>query len=704
MSFLASRLPAIKRRALRLFCFLVSTVFFVSLAGSYHPVFGQKSTEILWDTYGVPHIYSRDTQGLFRAFGWAQMQSHGNLILRLYGQARGRAAEYWGKEYLDSDRWVRTMGVPERAEKWYAAQSKEFRANLDAFAAGINAYAKEHPQLIDNAVETVLPVSGVDILAHCQRVLNFTFVVNPETIAGIANQGKSAGSNGWAIAPSHSASGKAMLLANPHLPWSDLYLWYEAQLTAPEIDAYGATLVGLPVLEIAFNDFLGWTHTVNTHDGWDAYALKLAGDGYFWDGKVKALTTETQSIQVKQDDGTLKSEQLVVQHSLHGPIVSQNDQQAIALRVVGLDQPGALQQWWEMGRAQNLSQFESALKRLQIPMFTVLYADREGHILHLFNGQVPIRSQGDFEAWKDVVPGDTSATLWTKTHPYQDLPRVIDPPSGWLQNANDAPWTTTFPVAINPDDYPAYMAPRKGMSLRSQRSARMLKEDPKISFAEMIDYKHSTHVELADRVLDDLITLARSSETELTQQAADVLAKWDRKADADSRGAVLFATWRQLVDRKRLFAVPWSQDAPLTTPKGIGDPINAITALTKAAETVRLAYGSLDVAWSQVFRLKSGEVDVPANGADDSLGVFRNVWFAPQSDGRWQAVGGDSFVAAIEFSQPVKARVLTTYGNATQSHSQHRTDQLQLFANKQLRPVWRSRPEIEAHLTERQTF
>src|SRR5688500_18862669 len=74
-------------------------------------------TEILWDTYGVPHVFARDSRSMFYAFGWAQMQSHGDLLLRLYGQARGRAAEYWGADYLDSDRWVRVNGVPERGER-----------------------------------------------------------------------------------------------------------------------------------------------------------------------------------------------------------------------------------------------------------------------------------------------------------------------------------------------------------------------------------------------------------------------------------------------------------------------------------------------------------------------------------------------------------------------------------------------------------
>ena len=80
-------------------------------------------SEILWDSWGVPHVYGNDAQGLFYGFGWAQMQSHGNLLLHLYGEARGRAAEYWGEEYLPSDRWIRTLGVPARARDWYAAQT-----------------------------------------------------------------------------------------------------------------------------------------------------------------------------------------------------------------------------------------------------------------------------------------------------------------------------------------------------------------------------------------------------------------------------------------------------------------------------------------------------------------------------------------------------------------------------------------------------
>lgn len=683
---------------------LILSFAFALLSATCSPATSQKPTEILWDTYGVPHIYSNDTQGLFRAFGWAQMQSHGNLLLRLYGQARGRAAEYWGQDELESDRWVRLMGIPERAQTWYEAQDAEFRSNLDAFAAGINAYAQQHADLIDDSVEVVLPVTGADVLAHGQRVLHFTFVADPESVAKLVNQERAVGSNAWAIAPSHSESGNAMLLANPHLPWFDLYLWYEAHLNAPNFNAYGATLVGIPALAIAFNDYLGWTHTVNTHDGWDAYELTLAEEGYRWDEGLKAFETEEQILKVKQADGSLKDEPFTIRRSIHGPIISEKDGKAIALRVVGLDQPGALKQWWEMGRAKNLSEFEAALKPVQIPMFTVMYADREGHIMHLFNGQVPVRSQGDFKYWAGVIPGDTSETLWTATHPYEDLPRVVDPPSGWLQNANDPPWSTTFPRAISSSDYPAYMAPAGRMGFRAQRSAKMLMQDPKVSFQELSRYKHSTEVELADRLLDDLIPAARRYGNPLARQAADVLARWDRKTEANSRGAVLFALWAEEVDFAQLFATPWNPDSPMTTPDGLANPAQAVAALETAASKVQSAYKSLDIAWGEVFRLKIDGVELPANGAADPLGVFRSLWARPDDTGHFTAMGGDSYVALIEFSNPVKAMVLTGYGNATQPNADSAQTQLKLFAQKQLRPAWRSRREIEAHLASRQTL
>jgi acyl-homoserine-lactone acylase len=664
--------------------------------------------EILWDTYGIPHIFARSAHDASRAFGWAQAHSHGDLLLSLYGEARGRAAEYWGAHNLQQDRNLRTLGVPGRARVWYEQQDPGMKRVLDAFAEGINAYASAHPERIADSVKVVLPVHGTDVLAHINRVLHFTFITGRAGIEGQLNAIREPGSNAWAVAPANSATGHALLLINPHLPWDGLYTLYEAQLVAPGLDAYGAALVGTPMFIVGFNDHLGWTHTVNPLDAADLYELTRSGSGYLWDGGVRDFEVRADTIRVRRADGELVPEVLQIRSSVHGPVVAQQEDRAYALRVAGIDEPHVLDQYDEMIRATNRMEFEAALSRLQMPFFNVVYADRDGHILYVFNGRVPDRPQGDWAFWARPVRGDTSATLWTGSHEYGELPRVLDPPNGWLQNANEPPWTATVPVLLHPDSFPAYMAPR-GMGLRPQRSVRMLMENPRLTLDEMIRLKHSTRLELADRVLDDLITAARANGGADARRAADVLERWDRSADAGSRGTVLFLAWAQAaVSRSggsgNLFASGWTMSDPMNGPAGLRDPRVAAAVLDSVAPVVESRHGALDVAWGELHRLRRDSVDLPANGGPGDFGIFRVTSFAPHADGRSAAVHGDSYVAAIEFSTPVRARALLGYGNASQPGSPHRTDQLHLYSRKELRPVWRTRAEIEANLATRETL
>lgn len=683
----------------RLLLFLLSLIlaFLTTI-----PMISATKTEILWDSWGVPHIWANNSENLFKAFGWAQTHSHGNLILRLYGQARGRAAEYWGKDYLTSDQYVRLMGIPPRAQQWYEQQSPQMRRYLEAFARGINEYVSTYPDRIDEQYKAILPVTGVDILAHLQRVIYFHFLANPQQVASLQTTAIEAGSNGWAIAPSKSKSGKAMLLANPHLPWGDFYLWYEAQLNAPKVNTYGATLVGMPVLAIAFNDHLGWTVTVNPMDGADIYQLTLKDGGYLFDGEVRPFKSETQQIKIRQSNGTYIETPITLKSSIQGVIISEKEDQAYALRVVGLDQPNGLEQLWQMGQAGNLKQFETALKPLQLPLFNILYADGQGNIFYLFNAQVPIRSTGDWNDWQKILPGDTSKTLWTKYHPYQDLPRLVNPATGWLQNTNDPPWSSTYPPVLSPQNYPSYLTPpslAKATNIfRTQRSIKLLQEVEKISFEEMIDKKFSSRLEMADRILEYLIPAARLLANPIGIEAAEVLDKWDRQTNADSRGAAVFALWAFTLEPSGLFSRPWNEKDYLNTPTGIADFNTALAVLEGVAAQIKLLYGRLDVSWGEVVRLRYGGKDLPASGGPGNLGSFRVLNLGKSKDERFQAIFGDTYIAAIKFSDPIEAKALMVYGNATQPSSIHVGDQLELYTQGQMRPVWRTRSEIELHL------
>lgn len=656
-----------------------------------------ESARINWDSWGVPHISATTTEDLFYAQGWAQMHNHANLILKLYGSSRGKGAEYWGKDRLQNDILIHTLGFDELARVWEEQQHPLTKSILNAFVKGMNDYADAHPNAIDKENKKILPLTVQDVNMHSMFVVFTRFIAGGDL--GLSKRWGSMGSNAYAVAPSRSASGNAMLVQNPHLPWSNEFLFFESHLMLNEKNMYGSTLVGLPGISIGFNENLGWTHTNNTIDNSDVYEISLQDGGYLLDGKRNDFEATTKTLQVKQDDGTLVPTEISVLKTVHGPIIGKKEDKALALRMVGLDRPNMLLQWWKMANSDSFEEFESALKMAQIAFWNVIYADKEGNIFYLFNGLVPKRDGGDWAYWNSIVPGDKSENIWTKVHPYEDLPKLKNPETGWLQNANDPPWTSTIPSLLNPKDYPPYMAPVE-MSFRPQRAARMIMEDSSITFEELIDYKHSTRLELADRVLDDLFVAIDNSGSTKAKEAKAVLEKWDREANADSRGTLLFYLFTSKFNIKdpSNYTLKWSMENPVATPEGISNPAKAIEVLESTVDEMKARFGRLDVPWGNFYRLKGKDKDLPANGATERLGVFRVAHSYDSIDGKQMYVAsGDSWVGVIEFGDRVKAKVLLSYGNASQKNSPPNGDQLELFSKKELRDAWFTPEEVKAN-------
>ncbi len=702
---------------------------FLSLAASLHAA---GKTEILWDRYGVPHIFADSLEQMFYAHGWAQMQNQADLLLRLYGESRGRASEYWGPQFqgrdnLALDRWIHTNGVPQRALEWHKAQDPRFRTYVDAFARGINAFAKAHPEHTSPIYRQVLPVSGIDVIGHTLRAVHYMYMgsqarlrtesapllprrlqaaLPPDLIEPIAD----AGSNTWAVGPSRSASGKAMLIINPHLLWDDFYSYMEVHLVGPGYDLYGAPQIGFPVPIIGFNRHAGWGRTVNTIDTVDFYRLTTRDGKYEYDGELKAFETTTRTFKVREPDGTLRTEKLEIRRSVHGPVVLDEQGVTLAMRVAGLDRPRMLEQWFRMGGARTVNEFERALRMQAIPMWHANYADSEGHLLLVFNGLVPRRPSGNYADWAKVVPGNTSKTLWTDYLKYEELPKSLDPAAGFNQNANEPPWQFTIP-AMDPAKYAPFVAPddSKLLSFRTKRSLRMISEDPSITYDELLAYKHSTRMELADAIVPELLAAARTSPDALILEAAKVLEQWDRQTEAASQGAVLFQLF---ADRffppgdtiEAQLRVKYDRTRPLDSAYGIAEPKVALEALRAAAEECRRTYGRLDVPWGDVYRFARGKADYPGNGAHGRMGVFRTMQFGRKQGNRFYPVHGETFVCAIEFGTPQKAQCALGYGNASQPGSPHIEDQLPLMRDKKLHPVWRERADIEQNLEKKETL
>ena len=492
------------------------------------------------------------------------------------------------------------------------------------------------------------------------------------------------------------------------LPWASGYFtYYEAHLVGPDFEMYGATQVGLPVIRFAFNQRMGIVNTVNGMLGATTYLLTLAEGGYRFDGEVLPFEIRATRYQVRQPDGTLREQPLTIRSSVHGPVFERDDGQLVALRVAGLDRPGALQQYFDMLRAASYEEFHQVMKRAQVPTFNILYADRDGHIEYIHNGILPKRSSRERLFWAGLVPGDRSEYLWDEIHPYEDLPRVTDPDSGFVQNANDPPWLATYPPPYGPADYPPYVARPGPMSLRAQTSVRMLIENQPLEFDQLVTLKLSDRSLLADRILPELLTAAAASPDPDIQAAATLLESWNRRYDAANRAGLLFEEWARLFAGPRFtdeshFAAPWSLNDPLATPRGLRDAALAVGMLKEAVNNTRNKYGRLDRPFGDVSRFIIGEKDLPGHGGFGTLGVFRVMtWSGLDDSGRRTPVHGETWVAMIEFADPVKAQGLMSYGNSRQTGTSHYSDQLELLAEDRFRTLWLTRAQVEANTARR---
>jgi acyl-homoserine-lactone acylase len=467
------------------------------------------------------------------------------------------------------------------------------------------------------------------------------------------------------------------------------------------------------VAVVGFNRRTGWGRTVNTIDTVDFYRLTVKDGQYLFDGALRPFERDTRTLKVRQADGSFREERLEIRRSVHGPVVYDDNGLTIVMRVAGLDRPKMLEQWFRMGEARNLAEFQAALRMMSVPMWHANYADDAGHIMFVFDGLVPRRPTGDYQYWTRIVPGDSSATLWQDYLTFEELPKSIDPPSGWHQNANEPPWLMTLP-RIDRRTYPAFVAPTgEAMpTMRTLRSLRMITEDSKITYEQLLGKKHSTRVELADRVLPDLLKagamVAEASESNPTLgEAIRVLQQWVRHTDGDSRGAVLFQLFADrflsgnVADR---LGSAYDPDRPLETGLGLANPAAALEALGAAAEECRTRYGALDVKWGDVYRFASGTADVPGNGGPGGLGLFRTIAFSRREGNRFYAASGETIVCAIEFARTQRAQCLLGYGNATQPGSPHLEDQLPLMVQKKLLPIQREKKDIESNLERREGF
>ncbi|RJY08591.1 penicillin acylase family protein [Aurantiacibacter aquimixticola] len=662
------------------------------------PAAAQDAT-ISWDEWGVPHIAAESHVDAAYAQGWAQARGRPDQLVELLVQARGTAASLWGPDYVQNDTIIWTSGLPAALPGLMAALEPEERARIDAYVDGINAFFSAYPQALTESRKRGLPITAEDVVAHSQSTLYLTFVAGRELFRASRLQQADVGergSNGWAIAPSRSASGNSLLLMNPHLPWDGVFTWFETHVMAENTNIYGVALLGQPQATILFNHDLGWTHTVNTLDNADTYAVELTpGGGYIFDGAERAFNVTSHTLDIAMPDGSMAERAIPILRTVHGPVVARSGTQAFALRIAGFGDPdyaNTFAQYSAMAEANNRTTFEAALARLQNPMFNTIYADGSGDILYVSGGLHPVREKGDAAFWSGVIDGGDASTLWTGYHPYESLLRIADPASGFVQNSNEPGFTATYPIALDPADYPADFV-QPSMQARPQHGLQMLLADQSITFQEMVDYAHDTRLTLADNILDDLLAAARVDGRPEALRAADVLAAWDRSTNAESRGAALFTLWAASFLQSGDFAYEerWNIAEPQRWSNGLSDAaaIAAVDQLVATVERADAANIPLDLPWGTVARVPDGEGGTLRSDLGlGQLGAFRTGNFNFRSDALVPDFnGGTGWLAVVEFDDTPRAKALLPYGNF-ENRPEAIVNQLPLFSEGELREVY----------------
>jgi penicillin amidase/acyl-homoserine-lactone acylase len=654
---------------------------------------------ILRDSWGVPHIFGiRDADAVY-GLAWAHAEDDFETIQISLLASRGQLASVLGREGAKNDYLVHWLRIPETVERgWERDLTPAARALAEAYAAGINAYAARHR---GEVLPGLLPVTGLDLVAGFVHknglfLLESTLRVLFDPVRPIehadwkASAAREAalplGSNAFAVGPSRSADGHTRLAVNSHQPWEGPVAWYEAHLHSDEgWDAAGGVFPGSPVILHGHNRHLGWAHTVNRPDLVDLYRLDVDpddADRYRFDETWLRLERRDRPIRVKLFGGLTWTFHREALWSVHGPVVRRHDG-TFAVRYGGMGEAGQLDQVYRMNKARDFDEWLAAMRRGAIAMFNTVYADQAGNLYYVYNARIPRRPPG-FD-WAGVVPGDRSETLWSEYLPYDRLPQVRNPQSGFLQNCNSTPFRTTSGAENpNPADHPARRGIETRMTNRAWRALELLGGDAPIgaeSF-ESVKWDMSYSPRSGAGAWLDRILSAPPSDDPTLRRAREHLAGWDLSTHPDSTGAALgVLSLKPFLEARRAGRPP-------------PDPLEA---LREAARSLMDHHGRLEVPWREVNRLRRGELDLGLGGGPD---VLRAVYGSGPEQGRLVGKGGDSYVLLVDWGPDgVRSRSIHQYGSATlDADSPHYADQAPLFSQRKLKPVWLDEAEIRAHL------
>jgi acyl-homoserine lactone acylase PvdQ len=690
----------------------------VALAITSGPRAGAAEAILHRDTWGVPHACG-DTEaaGLY-ALGYAQAEDRLADIYLAIRTAIGRLAEVQGPGAVEQD-YIMRLARNDRlhAEYLEKAAPARLRGNVTAFAAGIRRYVADHP---DEAADLKIEVEPWHPLAIGRAmILRWPIGTMMDDLKNAEPRAKpAAGSNQWAVAPSRSADGSAILLSDPHLTWEGLAVLYEARVHAGDLHMAGFWLIGSPMLAIGHNRHAGWALTTGGPDTSDVYRMKFRiapRPEYEYDGQWRPVTIEQVTIPVRGGEPVTRPV-----FSTHlGPVIAPPDM-ATGTAYVGaspyLDQTGLYEQFDRMARARNVHEVNAALALHQYNEQNVMSADVEGNIAYVRNGATPIRPEGyDFTR---PVDGTTSATAWKGIHPQEDLVRLLNPRQGYMQNCNIAPHNMMVDCELTPDRFPGhvYNATWDQNNPRGRRSIEVLHNDPLVTRDEAISYALDVHDRLARAWQAELGRAYGAAGDEVAadselRRAVEAVLAWDGEYTPEATATVLFKFWRLKCGAR-------CDVAPLVRDGRLDDATRAkiIGLFRETIDELKRDHGRWDVPWGTVHVVGRTGRYFPCGGADYSTGDkeanFSETLFDvrsvqdPEDPKRYVANSGSMAVILMFFKDgKVESFTCTPWGQSAHPDSPHHADQAEkLYSPRRMKPTWWDEADLAHHLESTRRF